>query len=188
MKIKYFSLLVLLGLSGCLTTPVQDSTITNSSYEAIDSLIYERTPTPLVRIPLFSPKDIECLTRNIYYESGAELLEGKVAVAVVTINRSRDERFGSKTLCGIIHSRTNIGNGVVVCQFSWTCGTKIPIKKDSEHWKASKEVAENIARGDYSEYSYKYRKALFFHSISVKPSWAYVKRVVARIGGHIFYE
>ena len=188
MKIKYFSLLVLLGLSGCLTTPVQDSTITNSSYEVIDSLIYERTPTPLVRIPLFSPKDIECLARNIYYESGAESLEGKVAVAVVTINRSRDERFGSKTLCGIIHMRTNIGKGVVVCQFSWTCGTKIPIKKDSEHWKASKEVAENIARGDYSEYSYKYRKAMFFHSISVKPSWAYVKRVVARIGGHIFYE
>jgi spore germination cell wall hydrolase CwlJ-like protein len=188
MKIKYFSLLVLLGLSGCLTTPVQDSTITNSSYEVIDSLIYERTPTPLVRIPLFSTKDIECLARNIYYESGAEPLEGKVAVAVVTINRSRDDRFGSKTLCGIIHSRANIGKGVIVCQFSWTCGTKIPIKKDSQHWKASKEVAENIARGDYSEYSYKYRKALFFHAISVKPSWAHVKRVVARIGGHIFYE
>lgn len=188
MKIKYFSLLVLLGLSGCLTTPVQDSTITNSSYEVIDSLIYERKSNPLVKIPLFSPKDIECLARNIYYESGAESLEGKVAVAVVTINRSRDERFGSKTLCGIIHSKTNIGKGVFVCQFSWTCGTKITIKKDSEHWKASKQVAENIARGDYSEYSYKYRKALFFHAISVKPSWAYTKRVVTRVGGHIFYE
>jgi spore germination cell wall hydrolase CwlJ-like protein len=188
MKIKYFSLLVLLELSGCLTTPVQDSTITQSDYELIDLLIYERKPNPLIKVPLYSPKDIECLARNIYYESGAEPLEGKVAVAVVTINRSRDDRFGSKTLCGIIHSRTNIGKGVIVCQFSWTCGTKMPIKKDSASWKSSKEVAENIARGDYSEYSYKYRKALFFHAISVKPSWAHVKRVVARIGGHIFYE
>jgi spore germination cell wall hydrolase CwlJ-like protein len=188
MKIKYFSLLVLLGLGGCLTTPVQDSTITQSDYELIDLLIYERKPNPLIKVSLYSPKDIECLARNVYYESGAESLEGKVAVAVVTINRSRDERFGSKTLCGIIHSRTNIGKGVIVCQFSWTCGTKIPIKKDSQHWKASKEVAENIARGDYSEYSYKYRKALFFHAIYVKPSWAHTKRVVARIGGHIFYE
>lgn len=188
MKIKYFSLLVLLGLSGCLTTPVQDSTITHVDYELMDSLIYERKSNPLVKTPLFSSKDIECLARNVYYESGAESLEGKVAVAVVTINRSRDERFGSNSLCGIIHMRTNIGKGVIVCQFSWTCGTKIPIKKDSEHWKLSKEVAENIARGDYSEYSYKYRKALFFHAISVKPSWAHTKRVVARIGGHIFYE
>jgi spore germination cell wall hydrolase CwlJ-like protein len=188
MKIKYFSLLVLLGLSGCLTAPVLDSTLTSVDYELIDALIYERKPTPLVKTPLFSPKDIDCLARNIYYESGAESLEGKVAVAVVTINRSKDERFGSKTLCGIIHTRTNIGKGVVVCQFSWTCGTKIPIKKDSEHWRLSKQVAENIARGDYSEYSYKYRKALFFHSVLVKPSWAYVKRVVARIGGHVFYE
>jgi spore germination cell wall hydrolase CwlJ-like protein len=128
------------------------------------------------------------LTSNIYYESGAELLEGKVAVAVVTINRTRDKRFGSNTLCGIVHAKTSIGKGVVVCQFSWACGTKIPIKKDSENWKLSKEVAENIARGDYSEYSYKYRKALFFHAVLVKPSWAYSKRVVARIGDHIFYE
>lgn len=188
MKIKYFSLLVLLGLGGCLTTPVQDSTVKQIDYELIDTLIYSRKPNPLIKVSLYSPKDIECLARNIYYESGAESLEGKVAVAVVTINRSRDERFGPKTLCGIIHARTNIGKGVIVCQFSWTCVTKRPIKKDSEHWKVSKEVAENIARGDYSEYAYKYRKALFFHAISVKPSWAYVKRVVARIGGHIFYE
>jgi len=188
MKIKYFSLLVLLGLGGCLTTPVQDSTIISVDYELMDSFIYERTPNPIVKTPLFSPKDIDCLARNIYYESGAEPLEGKIAVAVVTINRSKDQRFGAKTLCGIVHTKTNMGKGVVICQFSWTCGTKITIKKDSEHWKSSKEVAENIARGDYSEYSYKYRKALFFHSVSVKPSWAYVKRVVARIGGHIFYE
>jgi spore germination cell wall hydrolase CwlJ-like protein len=188
MKIKYFSLLVLLGLSGCLTTPVQDSTIIHNDYELVNSLIYERKSTALIKIPFFSPKDIECLARNIYYESGAEPLEGKVAVAIVTINRSKDQRFGSKTLCGIVNSKTIVSKGVVVCQFSWACGTKIPIKKDSEHWKTSKEVAENIARGDYSEYSYKYRKALFFHAISVKPSWAYTKRVVARIGGHVFYE
>lgn len=188
MKIKYFSLLVLLGLSGCLTTPVQDLSLTTDDYEVMDSLIYERKPTPLVKTPLFSPKDIECLTRNIYYESGSEPIEGKVAVAIVTINRTKDPRFGSNTLCGIVHAKTSVGKGVFVCQFSWACGTKITIKKDSEHWKSSKQVAENISRGDYSEYSYKYRKALFFHSISVKPAWAHTKHVVSRIGGHIFYE
>jgi hypothetical protein len=71
MKIKYFSLLVLLGLGGCLTTPVLDSTPTSVDYELMDALIYERKPNPLVKVPLFSPKDIECLARNIYYESGA---------------------------------------------------------------------------------------------------------------------
>jgi spore germination cell wall hydrolase CwlJ-like protein len=186
MKVQYFSLLLLLGLSGCFTTSVQHTPYTD--YEIIDSLIYTRKPNPLIKIPLFSQKDIECLARNIFYESGSETLEGKVAVAVVTINRSKDERFGSTSLCGIIHSKTNIGKGIIVCQFSWVCGSNIKIKKDDARWIASKEVAENIARGDYSEYSYKYRKALFFHAISVKPSWSRTKRVVARIGGHVFYE
>ena len=107
MKVQYFSLLLLLGLSGCFTTSVQHTPYTD--YEIIDSLIYTRKPNPLIKIPLFSQKDIECLARNIFYESGSETLEGKVAVAVVTINRSKDERFGSTSLCGIIHSKTNIG-------------------------------------------------------------------------------
>ena len=37
-------------------------------------------------------KDLDCLARNIYYEAGLESEEGKVAVGLVTINRSQDEK------------------------------------------------------------------------------------------------
>ena len=35
----------------------------------------------------YTQNDIECLTRNIYYEAGVESRVGKYAVAHVTINR-----------------------------------------------------------------------------------------------------
>jgi spore germination cell wall hydrolase CwlJ-like protein len=150
---------------------------------------YKRLPNPPLRVPIYSDKDIDCLARNIFYESGAESVEGKVAVGIVTINRTKDSRFGAKTICGIVHYRSSTGKGQpITCQFSWTCVSKIAIKKDDIRWLDSKEIAENLARGDYGEYSYKYRKALYFHSIAVKPAWAYTKKVVSRIGGHVFYE
>ena len=50
-------------------------------------------------------KDLECLARNIYYEAGMESEEGKAAVGLVTINRSRDDKF-PKSICGVVSQRT----------------------------------------------------------------------------------
>ena len=40
-------------------------------------------------------KQLDCLARNIYHEAGYEPFEGKVAVAQVTINRSKSDKFPS---------------------------------------------------------------------------------------------
>jgi spore germination cell wall hydrolase CwlJ-like protein len=187
MRYRSLTLLASLIISGCISN--QPLKVDEAPKPVVyDSLIYTRDPGPLLKVPFFSAKDIECLARNVYYESGAEPLEGKVAVAVVTINRTQDVRFNAKTVCGVVHARSGGKGRPITCQFSWTCGSKSAIKKDDPKWIASREVAENIARGDYGELSYKYRKALYFHAIAVRPAWAHTKRVVARIGGHIFYE
>ena len=39
-------------------------------------------------------RQLDCLTRNIYWEAASEPFEGKVAVAQVTMNRVQDGRFG----------------------------------------------------------------------------------------------
>ena len=47
-------------------------------------------------------KQLECMTRNIYYEAATEPFEGKVAVAQVTMNRLEDGRFG-RDVCGVVY-------------------------------------------------------------------------------------
>jgi N-acetylmuramoyl-L-alanine amidase len=173
----------------------------------------ERTVN-LIATPFFSDKDVECLARNIFYESGGEPLEGKVAVGIVTINRSQDSRFPS-TLCEVVHQRTTVSvpkkvvevrtvkTGFlakpqqvqevkttwvqkVVYQFSWV-GQRVPrIKPDDPRWIESKQVAEELARGGYKEYQAKYSEAMNFHAVYVKPGWRLPK--IGRVGNHIFYE
>lgn len=167
--------------------------------------------------PFLSDKDVDCLARNIFYESGGEPTEGKIAVGIVTINRAQDPRFG-KSVCEVVKARTVIVKSrevkktemvrvgyfgppekvttthmvteqVPVCQFSWVCGgyARQP-KPNDERWVESRAIAEGIARGDYEEYRAKYGTALFFHSTGVRPTWAKTKKMVTKTGHHLFYE
>jgi hypothetical protein len=64
-------------------------------------------------------KQLECLTRNIYYEAASEPFEGKVAVAQVTLNRVESGNFAN-TVCGVVYEK-NVVYQKVICQFSWFC-------------------------------------------------------------------
>lgn len=176
----------------------------------------ERTVN-MIATPFLSDKDVECLARNIFYESGGEPTEGKIAVGIVTINRAQDPRFG-KSVCEVVKARTVVVKSreikrtemvkvgyfgppekqitthlvtehVPVCQFSWVCAgyAKVP-KADDARWVESRAIAEGIARGDYEEYRAKYGTALFFHASGVRPVWAKSKKMVTKTGHHLFYE
>ena len=49
-------------------------------------------------------KQLECLTRNIYWEAAGEPFEGKVAVAQVTMNRVVSGKFGSG-VSGVVYQK-----------------------------------------------------------------------------------
>ena len=115
-------------------------------------------------------RDLDCLAKNIYYEAASEPEEGKVAVAMVTINRVRDGRFG-KSICSVVDQRTvqvksiertetkmvQAGffgtpeqrttktvtmQNVTICQFSWRCMFVRKPKDADERWQTSQEVAQ----------------------------------------------
>lgn len=165
--------------------------------------IVQSMADPLINFKV-TKRDVECLARNIFYEAGSEPEEGKVAVGMVTINRVKDGRFAG-SICSVVNQRTTVvreyevktskvGNAgtrmvahIPVCQFSWTCGaTKKPQSSD-DRWEESQQVAEALVAGQYLEYQGKYSGALYFHAVSVRPSWARQKSRVNKIGGHIFY-
>jgi len=217
MKVKSFLLSALLVLS---STVVVANEVAEVSYrdQIVDQAnrFVERTVN-LIATPFLSDKDVDCLARNIFYESGGEPTEGKIAVGIVTINRAQDPRFG-RSVCEVVKARTvitktrevtrtemvhvgyfgrpqavtkttEVVQQVPVCQFSWVCaGYARKPKSDDERWIESREIAEGIARGDYEEYRAKYGTAMYFHATAVRPVWAKTKHFVAKTGHHLFYE
>jgi spore germination cell wall hydrolase CwlJ-like protein len=127
-------------------------------------------------------RQLDCLTRNIYWESATEPFEGKVAVAQVTINRVESGRF-APDICGVVYQK-NIVYDKVVCQFSWLCDGSSKIRPIyPAHWKESEEVAKKVLLEGFRLPSVK--NALYFHADYVNPRWG--KPQVAKFGRHIFY-
>lgn len=161
-------------------------------------------------------KELMCLARNIFYESGSESEKGKIAVGMVTLNRTQHPAFPS-SVCEVVKQKTvfekprqirtikevTTGWGVwkkteqhtevqtvidkrVVCQFSWVCAITKRIKNSDQRWIESLAVARSLLAGEYDHYQQEMGNWLYFHSTYVNPKWHNLKRE-ARVGGHIFY-
>ena len=128
-------------------------------------------------------KQLECLTRNIYWEAASEPFEGKVAVAQVTMNRLKDGRFGS-SVCNVVHQRSIIYQKVV-CQFTWTCENTHKIRPvHPGMWQESEVVAQKVMIENFRLPSL--QNALYYHADYVSPNWG--KPRITKIGRHIFYS
>jgi len=127
--------------------------------------------------------DLKCLAENVYFEARGEPLEGQYAVAEVTLNRTRSDRF-PHTICGVVHeTHWNASRGRFIADFSWTeLGGLSP--PDDPAWKLAMVVA-TAAYEDLHEPLVP--GALYYHTISVRPAWSKSRKVVATIGQHIFY-
>ena len=127
-------------------------------------------------------KQLDCLTRNIYWESATEPFEGKVAVAQVTLNRVASGKF-APDICGVVYQK-NIIAEKVICQFSWMCDGSSKNKPIyPAQWKESEEVAKKVLLEGFRLPSVK--NALYFHADYIQPQWG--KPQVAKFGRHIFY-
>lgn len=125
-----------------------------------------------------SQKQVDCLAENIYHEARSEPVDGKQAVAFVTINRTQDSRF-PKSICSVVKQKTT-----GICQFSWFC---LPTKlnKDSDGYKEAMAVALYVFV-NYEKLNDFTKGALYYHADYVNPRWK-LKRTT-KIGKHIFYK
>jgi N-acetylmuramoyl-L-alanine amidase len=122
-----------------------------------------------------------CLAKNIYYEAGAESFDGKLAVAQVTINRTKYDGYPN-TVCGVVKQKRN-----GTCQFSWFCQEPKPINKKSKNWQDSLHVA-NLFLTYKMSYDKLSEDVIFFHTVSSPFTWVkrYQKHTI--VGNHIFYK
>lgn len=141
-------------------------------------------PAPLEE-PVFSQADVDCLSRNIYFEAMGEPQKGKRAVGFVTLSRAQDEtKSFPSTVCGVVFQKRTS------CQFSWVCqrSTHYPKPRnamDRLAWDTSQMEAVMVLSGQVSDPT---NGALFYHSTSVNPIWNRKMVRTAVIGNHVFWK
>lgn len=119
-----------------------------------------------------------CLALNIFKEARGEPELGQFAVAMVTLNRTTVD----KGICDVVLEPN---------QFSWTATDtfkgvvlpgRLPNAYEKEWQRAYRIASESLYMRDFTN------GATHYHNRSVQPPWSANMKVVARIGGHVFYR
>lgn len=133
----------------------------------------------VVETPEIDQEELKCLADNIYYESGHEPENGRIAVAAVTLNRVASERF-PENICSVVYQRTRR-----TCQFSWTCmRTRAP---NPAVYEESFAIAEKVLTTEINHSNIIPENVMWYHADYVNPGWHNLRRVT-KIGRHIFYR
>ncbi|MCB2135794.1 MAG: cell wall hydrolase [Rhodobacteraceae bacterium] len=123
--------------------------------------------------------ELECLAKALYFESRGEGVRGQAAVAEVVLNRVESPMFPG-TICGVVHQGGKGG-----CQFSFTCDGYSDAIREKGAWMVASKIAMAMLKGAPRALTH---GATYFHTPSVRPSWARKFEQTAQIGSHIFYR
>lgn len=139
-------------------------------------------------LPREMKAQVDCLATNIYFEANNQSEKGRIAVALVTMNRVNSKEF-PKSVCGVVkQQRAN------TCQFSWWCNSKLKAKAIAKRFRGAEEEVFNDIRS-LATWVFLYHNkiedvtngATFYHATYVRPHWRGVEKTV-RIEDHIFYR
>jgi hypothetical protein len=123
---------------------------------------------------------IDCLAKNVYFEAGNQDDKGKIAVALVTMNRVSSGQFAG-SVCSVVKEKS-----AKVCQFSWWCDGKSHKIMNRSMYNKSRQVAMFIYL-NYGKVIDITNGATFYHANYVSPGWTNLKKTIS-IGQHIFYK
>jgi len=126
-------------------------------------------------------RQLDCLSRAVYYEARSEDTAGQLAVAEVVMNRMRDPHF-PKSICEVVYQGQYRDTG---CQFTFTCDGSVRTKPSGVSWDRAKSVALHVMLGLNTPVT---NKATHYHTDYVNPYWAPGLVETATIGTHVFYR
>ena len=166
MRIRLYTLLILFLISSFIFVSASFST------DRIIDVRYEQLTKD-------AKKQIDCLADNIYHEAGYEPDQGKIAVALVTMNRVQDPRY-PKDICSVVKQKVKY-----TCQFTWFCQDKYTNRQKTAY-EESRDIALHVY-ANYEKIKDFTNGALFYHADYVNPHWRGLERTTV-IGRHIFYK
>ena len=161
--------LIIIGLGLLSVLLVRNELRMTEIEHKLDDIIYTKEAIT------HTQADIECLTRNIYYEAGIEDYRGRVAVAQVTVNRLKTGRWGN-SICKVVYAPS---------QFSWTLKRRLE-RPNPVVWRECQEIALAVLQGKRMR---GLQKSLYYHATYIPdPKWADPRHEVGQVGQHIFYN
>jgi spore germination cell wall hydrolase CwlJ-like protein len=183
-------------LNDLMSNPVESDLFSPENVERVRQNI-PKEYKPVIQEPVRKVVDaqaLECLQKNLYFESRNQGYWGQVATGWVTINRV-NSKYYPDSVCEVVYQGVH-RNGVPVrnkCKFSWYCDGRSDTPREQRAWEIAGEIAyqmldacvvnldrescpEDITNG-----------ALYYHTKQVEPSWSKVYTVSASVGSHIFY-
>ena len=135
------------------------------------------------------PIELECMSKNIYFEASTESTAGKIAVGQVVLNRKDSISFPN-TVCDVIYEGKHYKSGFPVrdrCQFSWYCDGKHDRPFRGKLWENSVELAKFLLETD--DLVDITDGATFYHADYISaPRWTTTKIKTVTIDRHIFYS
>lgn len=151
--------------------------------------VYRPIQEPVYTEPNIDSAELDCLAKNIYHEARGESLQGKMAVANVTLNRVHSDKFPD-TVCKVVHQAVystwwwETHKKLVpvrnMCQFSWYCDGKSDriqlttsdgrvISPNLNAWNESIEVATQALLGLLQDNT---RGAIYYYNPTLaNPDW-----------------
>jgi spore germination cell wall hydrolase CwlJ-like protein len=139
-------------------------------------------------------KETHCLATNMYFEARGESLDGKKAVAFVTLNRVESEQFPND-ICSVVYQaqysswwKENKNRLVPIrhkCQFSWYCDGKSDSIRNTIEYENLYRLASEVILGKHEDNT---GGAEYYHADHVKPDWRLAFNKTTKIDSHIFYR
>lgn len=140
--------------------------------------------------PVIDSQELNCLALNIYHEARGETLNGKLAVASVTMNRVEHHRYPN-TICNVVQQGIHYinwkGNEMPKrhqCQFSWYCDGKSDAVYEDNAWVESLDIALDVLMGNYTDNTN--GATHYYNPNKADPSWAQQYAMTAQHGNHVF--
>ena len=143
----------------------------------------------ITNVDQVDPMELECLSKNIYFEASTESTAGKIAVGQVVLNRKDSISFPN-TVCDVVYEGKHYKSGFPVrdrCQFSWYCDGKHDRPFRGKLWENSVELAKFLLETD--DLVDITDGATFYHADYISaPRWTTTKIKTVTIDRHIFYS
>lgn len=131
-------------------------------------------------------ESVECLALNMYHEARGEGLDGKLAVAHVTMNRVGHRSFPN-TVCGVVYQGYTDSYGNPLrnrCHFSWYCDGKSDTPRDTVMWERTQDIALAVLAGRTTDPTQ--GATHYYNPHKVTPYWRDSFTQVAVVGDHVF--
>lgn len=143
-----------------------------------------KTVPPVAKYSTYK-KELECLARAIYFEARGEPEKGQEAVALVVMNRVKNEHYPN-TVCGVVYQNDHMRNR---CQFSFACDGKPDLIKEKVAYEKAESIARQVLACDNGECDKPnlLMQSTHYHADHVAPRWAKKLKRTGRVGRHIFY-